>query len=220
MSRNLAAAVTSISQLDEVRYRILCEVYSLSNGTTRACTGLNFIEFNGNTYSPVGKLGGIDPIQEETDVFPRAVKLWFAAVNTSAIQDVLNETIFRKPVVISRTFLTDSYTCVSTPETLFKGRVNTCELRLKDPERGDFFEIEADSRLARTQRSLYFNKETLAAFYAQSGNTMFNYVSKIPFNKANWGGVAVQGNTFQLPFNPGTFDPTRDPGGAGGSTAG
>ncbi len=126
MSRNVSAAVTSISQLGTLQYRMLCEVDSLSTGMTRACTGQQFIVFNGNTYAPVGNLGGIEKIQEDVDIFPRAVRMWFSAVNTNQIQDVLNETIFNLPLRIYRTFLTDSFTCVSTPEIIFNGRVNTC----------------------------------------------------------------------------------------------
>lgn len=215
MSRNISSAVTSISQLSTVRYRLLCEIYS-GTGTVYACTGANFVLFNGNTYSPVGNLGGVDPIQEESDVFPRSVKIWFAAVNTQAIADVLAERMFRRPVVLLRTFLTDSYTCVSTPETVFRGRINTCEMRLKDPDRGDYFEIEVESKLNRVSRSLYFNRETLANYYAQSGNTLFEFVSQIPFKKANWGGISVSANGFN-PFGP---DFGKDVGGVGGSSAG
>lgn len=211
MSRNLAAAVTSISQLENVKFRLLCEVYS---GATPvyACTGVNFIVFNSTTYSPVGNLGGIDPIQEETDVFPRSAKLWFAAVNTQTIPDVINETMFNRPVVVLRTFLTDSFTCVSTPEVVFKGKINKCEMKLKDPERGDFFEIEVDSKLARSLKSLYFNSETLKTVYNQNSNTLFDYVPNIPFVKANWGGMSVTNGGFAPPgparnplddFNPG-----------------
>lgn len=187
MSRDLSAAVTSAAQLDTVQYRWLVEVHSLSTGITRACTGYQFLVFNGNTYSPVGNLGGAEKIQEDTDIFPRAVRLWFSAVSTTQIQDVLSENLFNRPVKILRTFLTDSYTNVATPEELFRGLINTCEMRLKDQERGDFFEIEVESRLRREPRAQYFNRETLWTFYGQSGDTFFDFLTSIPFTKAKWG---------------------------------
>lgn len=187
MSRDLSAAVTSAAQLSQVQYRWLVEVHSLSTGVTRACTGYQFLVFNGNTYSPVGNLGGAEKIQEDTDIFPRAVRLWFSAVSTTQIQDVLSENLFNRPVKIFRTFLTDSYTNVATPEELFRGFINTCEMRLKDQERGDFFEIEVESRLRREPRAQFFNRETLWTFYGQSGDTFFDYLTKIPFTKAKWG---------------------------------
>lgn len=196
MSRNDFAAVTSISQLASLQYRLLCEVYSLTAGATaRTCTGNNFIVFNAVTYSPVGNLGGIDPIQEESDVFPRSVRIWFSAINSAAIVEVLAETMFNRPCIIRRTFLTDSLTCVATPQIVYKGNVNTVEMKLKDPERGNYFEIEIDSRLNRNTRSLYFNRETLITAYSNSGSTLFDYIPQIPLTKANWGGMTVGGGT-------------------------
>lgn len=187
MTRHINAAVESISQLAQVRFRQLVEVDSLSTGMTRACSGFQFIFAFGNTYSPIGYLGGMDKIQEEADVFPRAVRLWFAAVSSSQIQDVLNENMFNRPVRIYSTFLTDSLTCVSTPEQRFNGYINTVDMKLKDPQRGDHFEIEVESRLLRPPRSQYFNRETLWTIFASSGDTFFDYVAQIPFRKADWG---------------------------------
>jgi hypothetical protein len=216
MSRNIAAAVTSISQLDTVRYRWLVEVHSVTGGVTRACTGYDFVTFNSTTYSPVGNLGSIEKIQEETDIFPRAVRMTFAAVSTTQIQDVLTESLFNKPVFVKRTFLTDSYTCVSTPEELFRGFINTCEMKLGDKERGDYFEIEAESRLLRLPRAQYFNRETLWTFYNQSGDTFFDYLTKIPLATAYWGTLnpANFNNPLPAPYPPG--GPGNRPGGPGG----
>jgi hypothetical protein len=208
LSRNISAAVTSASQSATVQHRWLVEVYSLSTGTTRACTGYQFIVANANTYSPIGHLGGAEKIQEESDVFPRAVRLWFSAVNTAQIQDVLTENMFNRPVRIYRTFLTNSYTNVATPEELFRGFINTCDLKLKDDERGDYFEIEVESRLQRSPRAQYFNRETLWTFYGQSGDTYFDYLSKIPLSQAFWG--SLNPVDFNSPLPP--RSPPRGPG--------
>ena len=203
MSRNISAAITSISQLSTVRCRWLVEVHSLTAGAvSRACNGYQFIVFGNNTYSPVGHLGEIEKVQEDSEVFPRAVRMTFAAINTAQIQEVLNETLFNRPVFIKRTFLTDSLTCVSTPEELFRGFINTCEMKLGDKQRGDYFEIEVESRLLRNARAQYFNRETLWTFYNQSGDTFFDYVTKIPLTQANWGIPVNYNITFPLPGTP------------------
>jgi hypothetical protein len=183
---------------------MLVEVDSLSTGMTRACSGLQFITAFGNTYSPVGYLGGIDKIQEESDVFPRAVRIWFAAISSSQIQDVLTENMFNCPVRLYSTFLTDSLTCVSTPEQRFGGFVNMVDMKLKDPQRGDYFELEVESRLVRPARAQYFNRETLWTFYASSGDTFFDYMSQIPFRKGKWGLPGVV--DFYDPTGGSTFD--------------
>lgn len=209
MSRNVSAAVTSISQLPTVQYRLLCEVDSLSTGMTRACTGYQFIMFAGNTYSPVGHLGGVEKIQEDADIFPRAARLWFSAVNTASIPDVLSENLFNRPVRIYRTFLTDSYTIVASAERLFNGRINTCDMVLGDPQKGDYFEIEVESRLARPPRAQYFNRETLWTVYAASGDTFFDYMTQIPLTRVSWGGITNP----RVPS--GDIPPFGDPGGDG-----
>jgi hypothetical protein len=187
-------------------------VYSLSTGTTRACTGYQFLTFNGNTYSPIGNLGGAEKIQEDVNPFPRATRLWFAAVSTTQIQDVLSENLFNRPVRIYRSFLTDSFTNVATPEELFRGFINTCDMELQNPQRGDFFQIEVESRLMRKSRAQYLNRETLWTFYNQSGDTFFDYLHLIPLTKANWGSAGFSeygGGTMAPPGGDHTTDPGR-----------
>jgi hypothetical protein len=199
MSRNLQASVNSASNAQEVRFRLLIEVYSVTGGPTRACNGYHYVQYNSNTYSPVGGLGGVDAIQEESDIFPRAVRIWFAAVQTTQIQDVLNETMFNCPVNILRSFLTDSLTTVASAELLFKGYINTVDMKLKDPEKGDHFTVEVESRLARPPVSQYFNRETLQYIRNYVDDTFFNYVHLIPFTKASWGRGLLENYSDPIP---------------------
>lgn len=198
MPRNEYAAVTSIQQLPQVQRRTLLEVWSLSTGVTRACDGYNFVVAAGNTFSPMGGFGGIDgKIQEDSDPFPRAVKLWLCAITSAQIADMLSESLFDKPVRIFEVYLTDSFTAVSTPLRQFTGNINIVDYKRLDPERGNHFTIEAESRLFRKPRAQYFNRATLWTYYAQSGDQFFDMVSQIPFVKANWG------LAFNIDYGPG-----------------
>ncbi len=192
MSRNTSSAVTSASQLPTLRYHMLCEVDSLSGGTVYACTGNRFI-YSSNTYTPVGHLGGYEAIQEDSDVFPRGVRIWFAAIESSSIADVLAETMYDKPVKLYRCFISDSYTVVGTPQLAFKGTVDQVNMQLGDSERGNFFELECESRLRQTGRGRYFNRETLQGAMGYSGDTFFDYVPQIPLVTANWGNLPANG---------------------------
>jgi hypothetical protein len=191
---------------------MLVDVFSVTGGTARACNGTNFLYFAGNTYSPMGHLGGVEKIEEDADIFPRALRMWFAAVPSMGLQDVLDEQMFNKPVQLYRTFLTDSMTLVSSAETVFKGRINTCELVMGDEDRGNFFELEVESRLARAPVLQYFNKETLWTVYGASGDTFFDYMTQIPLARVSWGGLALprpDGN----PGRPDGAPPDYDSGG-------
>lgn len=191
MSRNTDSAVTSASQLPQLRYRVLCEVHSATGGAVRTCTGDRYI-FSGNTYSPVGHLGGFDKIQEDAEPFPRAVRLWFSAVNTSVIQDVINENLHGKPTKMYRCFLTDSYTIAGTAQLAFVGYINTVDLKLADAERGNYFELECESRLRQPAKSRYFNKETHWVSMGYSGDTFFSLVAQIPLVTAPWGNLPAK----------------------------
>ncbi len=200
MSRDLQAAVTSASAEAAVRFRILVEVHSLTLGAvTRAVNGYSAVTFNGNTYSQVGNLGGIEPIKEESDVFARSIKMWFAAVSTAQIQDVVNESMFNCPVKIYRAFLTESLTMVASAELFWQGFVERVGMKKGDPQKGNHFTIEGESRMARPPAAQYFNKETHQFVRGNSGDTFFDYVTAVAFTKANWGTALAQGFSDPLP---------------------
>lgn len=187
MSRNTYAATTSASNENALKFRLLLDVDSYTGGPVRACTGGNFITVGATTYTPVGHLGGLEPLKEESDVFPRALRCWLAAVNTAAIQDVISESAYNKPARLYRCFLTESLSLVNTPELVFKGRLNGIQMKLGDPERGNFYEVEIESRLAQKSRAAFMNKETHWYIYGQSGDLFFEHLSKIPLFKSQWG---------------------------------
>jgi hypothetical protein len=77
---------------------------------------------------------------------------------------------------------------------MFSGFINQVQLKLRDPTRGNYVELEIESRLRREPRSAWFNKETLWQTY--SGDTFFNFIEQIPGFKALWGNKATY---FQTP---------------------
>lgn len=191
MSRNQFAATTSASNAPTLKFRLLLDIDSYTAGPVRACSGANFITVGATTYTPVGYLGGLDPLQEESDVFPRTLRCWLAAIDSASIQDVVGESAYNKPARLYRCFLTDSLTLANTPELAFKGRLNGIQMKLGDPERGNFYEVDIESRLAQKSRAAYLNKETLWTVFNQSGDMFFEHLSKIPLFKSQWGQQAT-----------------------------
>ena len=193
MSRDTVASVTSAAQLPVLRYRLLVEVWSLSTGPLFACTGGNFIYTGANTYSPVGQPGtfvGIEAVQEDVQVFPRAVRAWMAIVNTAALADVVALNLFNKPLKVYRAFLDQNLTVVGTPQLLWRGKIDTTKLIMGDPSRGNHLEIQAESRLQQQPRAQYFDQQTMWNILGNSGDTYFQYLPQIPLFRAPWGGLA------------------------------
>lgn len=191
MTRFTHTAAESASGATLLQYRLLVDV-GVTSTTLYVCNGNRYINpgtFSlANTYTPVGGLGGIEPIEDETDGSPRTMRLWLRAVGSADVYEPLREDMFNRPVVIRRLFL-DPLTnaSVSTPEQLWKGYINRVEIRFADRERGNFFEIEAESIRRRKAEAMNFNKETHQTVLAQSGDTFFNYTHLVPLTKASWG---------------------------------
>lgn len=205
MTRDTVASVTSAASLPQLRFRMLCRVDSTSGGTVRACSGGNFVFDGVNTWSPIGAFGSVDAIQEDSDPFPRAVRIKLAAVNTGQIVDMVNEQLFNKPVKFYRCFLDDTLAVIGTPQLWWSGKINTVNMVTLDPQLGNYYEIECESRLRRSARAQYFNTQTLQQVLGSSGDTFFNYVQLIPLRKAPWGSLPYSVGAGQ-PYNnePGT----------------
>jgi hypothetical protein len=189
VSRFNFAAANSASQLSQLRYRTLVDI-GVTSGTVYACNGAQYLFTLGNTYSPVGHLGAVDPIQEESDPFPRTVRCTLQAVGSVDLVEALKEDMFGRPLKVWHAFLSDSYTPVSTPELLWNGLINKVSLNFNTADKGTYLEIEADTDLRRAPPVANYDKETM--LLVSSGDTFMNWIDQIPLFKSQWGKEATQ----------------------------
>lgn len=183
-TRHLSTSVTSAMAAEIIRTHILAHV-TMTNTTMRLWTGVGTMTVGSLSYDGVGAFGRVETIQEETDVFPRAVRMRLTAVNSAALYEPLTENLFGNPVLLYRAVLDASHTVVNTPELVFRGRMNEVDIRLRDGSEGDYFEVTAESRLRREPRAAYYTRQDIALTH--SGDTFFNYLEQIPHAKAKWG---------------------------------
>lgn len=211
MSRDTVSSVTSANAGTAINWAMLAQV-SLSASVLYACTGNRFLFDGVNTYSPVGGLGGVDPVIEEPTLFPRSVKLWISAVGSANLYEPMNENLFNKTVKLYRAALDGSLNIIGTPQLCLHGYIDGVNVTLNDSQRGNFFEIEVESRIRREAASNYYTTENhdqmLQGVY--SGDTIFKYVPRIIGFTSQWGG---QNQTLE-----GT--PTRGPGAGSGGGGG
>lgn len=211
MTRFTHAAAESASGVALLMYRILVDV-GVTSSTLYLCNGMQWINATGtyalgNTYTPLGGLGQIEPIEDDADVLPRTVRMSLGIVGSASLYEPLREDMFNRPVVIRRAFLDPtSYSLVSTPETLWKGFVNRTTGHWDDADRGNYFEVECESSLRRKAEALNFNRETLQTVLSQSGDTFFDHIHEVPLSKALWGN---QPTTYV--GGPSAPSPSRDP---------
>lgn len=204
-TRNLTAAVGSLMSEPAWGFRILAHV-SVASSTLYLQTGIGYLAVGTYTYSGVGQLGGVERIRDDLEQSSPGVKLWLSAGSSNAplLSGALGESLFNKDVLLYRCFLRDG-AVVNTPELWFRGKINEVNLGRRDPERGDYVELECRIRLKKEAKSSYYTRENLQLQY--SGDTFMDYHHLIPGFKGGWG-------TGQ----PVTFDVS--PGGGGGGDGG
>lgn len=202
MTRFLSTSQQAYAERDTVAFRQLVDI-GVTSSTLYACTGYRYLFAMGNTYTPVGVLGGVEPIQEESDPFPRGIKMWLAAVDSSDLYEPLREDMFNRPVKLWEVFLDpDTFALSNTPELRWQGKINEIEIRLNDGEKGNYYEVSAETELRKTPQRAYFNKETLAVTY--SGDTFFNYTHLIPTQRTMWGQQATSFGNYNIQPPPPT----------------
>lgn len=192
MTRWLSNSQQSMAERELLAFRQLVNI-GVTSGTLYACSGKQYIYSPqlGNTYTPVAGLGGLEPIKEESDPFPRELRLWMRAVNSADLYEPMREDMFNRPVKVFETMLDpDTFACMHTPELRFDGFVNDVEIRFGDEERGNYYEVGAITDMGREPVLAYSNKETLTLEH--SGDTFCDYQHLVPTVKAMWGQQPTQ----------------------------
>lgn len=159
-------------------------------------------------YDGVGGMGGIDSIAEDPDTLTPVVKLYLNGVSSLGLQDALNEALFNKQVLLYRAWLNNG-TLVNTPEQWFDGRIGEVTLHRGDEERGNYFEVNVQTRMDRGRQVVYYTKEDLALTY--SGDTFFNYLHKIPGQAALWGQKPTYFDNSRYPTGNYAYGPLPGP---------
>lgn len=202
MTRFTSTSMEALASDALVAFRLLVDV-GVTSGSVYVCTGRHYIYTMGNTYSPVGTLADISPVQEETDAFPRDVTLRMAAVSSADRYEPLRESMFNRSVVVYRTFLDPAtFTLTTTPEKIWYGKIAAVQMSLGGaPE----VEINVISSLKKTASVRYFNTETFRSI--DSSDTFGTQAANIPLFKSQWGQQptlfsGVQGNGAPAGANP------------------
>ena len=189
MSRDTVSSVTSHFAQTQFQASLLCKL-ALNSSTLYACTGNRFVTDGTNTYTPVGGFGGVGDIQEDANPKSRTLRVWVSALNSAALYEPFTEALFNKDIRLYRAAVSGSNTCVGTPQQIYRGFVNKVDVKLGDEQRGNYYELECESRLYRESSTAYYSKEFLWRTY--SGDTGLDYVPRIAGFQSNWGGKTQQ----------------------------
>jgi len=149
MSRGVSANNKSAAGSTEVQPILLYEA-EFDSGTTRAWNGLGDLTAFGETFTGVGSLISVSPMEETYEVKATGFTVTLNGILADNLTDALTEDYQNRMMTIYLGFLNSSGALVADPMVLTKGRMDvmtideggetstisvTCETRLIDFER-------------------------------------------------------------------------------------
>jgi hypothetical protein len=129
-NRAIAAGNLSVITGEVVRPVILVYL-DFASGKVRAHSAVGTIAWNGQNWFGVGSLGGIDPVEETSELEAYALKISISGVDPSNLSRVLGEQYQGRDAIIYYGLLSDDLlTLIADPIVLFKGTMDNAEITL------------------------------------------------------------------------------------------
>src|SRR2546429_1496556 len=150
MARNLTAAQIAEITAQNMRPVMFAQL-QFTSGTVYLWSGIGSISWNGQTWIGLGTYGNVSAIPESADVSAVGIKLSLSGIPAQFITSALGEVRQGAPVILYQGFLTPAGAVISSPNTAWQGRMDTCEIA----EGGDTatISITAESRMLDLNRS-------------------------------------------------------------------
>ena len=149
MARNLTAAMQAALQAPNVRPVWLCKVV-FESGTVYVWSGIGELSWSGNTYVGVGRLGGVSPINESTEVRADGVVLTLSGIDPSILALVLGDVRQSKEATLHLALLDDSGAVIADPYEVFGGLVDVP--RINEDPRQPSISLQCESRMIGLRR--------------------------------------------------------------------
>jgi hypothetical protein len=198
LSANMVTEV-SASQLSPI---ILA---SLSFATpVNLWSGYGTITYAGTGYLGIGTLGTISPVEETTDLAARGITMQLSGVPTAMIAVALSENYQGQACSVMFGALDSSGALVSTPITIFSGRMDV--MSLNDDGQNATIGMTAENKLVdfRRPREVRYTDEEQRNIY--SGDKGLEFVNSIQEKEIYWGNAK-----FAAPIDDnsgGNYEPT------------
>ena len=163
------------------------------SGTLNLHTRLGTLEWGGNYWEGVGKLGGISDVSEDAMLRPSGLTLTLSGVDAAIVNAVAEDDYPGYPVSVWSGLLDpDSLDLVTTPQLVFRGIVDRAAVELT--EGGGKVTVTCESELARWARhqNSLFTNESQQALYA--GDKGFDRIPAIQNRAIDWQKKQVWGS--------------------------
>jgi hypothetical protein len=158
-------------------------------GAVRVWDGVGSLTWGGNTYTGLGYLGAVSPIEESADTRANGIVLSVSGVPSSLIASVLGDNYNRREVSVWIGALDAAGALVADPEVAFTGKMNNVDF--DKGEKTSIIRIYAESRLVdllRSRERRYTHEHQQIDF---PGDLGLEYMARAQSTPLQWGGARV-----------------------------
>lgn len=185
MSRDLTPGMAAAIAASTVRPFLLMQ-FTTTVTTVRYWSGIGELTVDGDTYTGSGNLISISPIEENTELTAAGITVKLSGVGVAPIVQALAELRTGLPGLLKLGLFDDGNNVISSPKTLFRGKLDGVAIDDKDPENPALvlaFESQLID-LKRPREYRYTNQSHRILYPDDSG---FRFVEALQEKQITWG---------------------------------
>lgn len=188
MTRIVTSANETESLLARQGIGILASL-DFSSGFVRVVNRDHSIDFGGNTYLGLGRLGSISGVAEDTGLRPNSVNLTLSGIDPAMVATALTEDYHGRQVILYQAWFDESNQLKATPETIFRGYMDFMTVALGKSSATITLACENEFAGWSRAKVILFADASQKLLY--SADTAFDQVPYLKDKIVRWGGERV-----------------------------
>lgn len=203
MARDVTAGTITESKKATGAKPLLLAKMQFDSGNFRVWSGRGDLPFNSEIYLGVGDLGKVSKIEEGVEQRAFGISLQISGIPPSSISLALSEELQNRKAEVWLGFFDSSYVLVVDPVLLFRGRMDTMDVKLGKTAT---IAVTAESRLidwGRPRVRRYTNADQQERF---PGDLGLQFLTDAADKEIVWGGEVMGGATVSAPASTTTAE--------------
>jgi hypothetical protein len=184
MSRGLSALNLEASQAAHVRPIIFAKL-EFGAGTEYLHNALGTYTWGSQTWTGLGDLAEVGPIEEGDELSPYAVELRLNALNTELLTNAQGVQIFERRATLYMGFLGDDGALVDAPDEFWSGSMETMPISLGGEQDSISLVCESEMIMHSYANGALFTDEDQQKRYA--GDKGFEFLAQMVDARIQWG---------------------------------
>jgi hypothetical protein len=177
----------------------------LDAGDIRVHNSIGDYTWGSETWLGMGDFGKIGEVKETEKVAPYSIEVSLSGIDSTLINEALNNDFFNRPMSIYLGWLDESHELVDTPDEMWSGKIQKMDIRTGLENR---ITVTGLSELAifRKQNGKLFNDQAQQKLFA--GDLFFQYQPQMEDAQPEWLGPVRTGQAYNaagLVLSPGTI---------------